>query len=133
MKGIPRLLAGGILFSVVVPLTPALSSQERNVEIATGMSCEELLGSAKTQYGSLVDIEYAIAFAWEDREIINRKRLAVGGSEELSKRSGEASLKIARLVAMHRLFQTPKCPMNDDWVKLELKIFTEDDWWFIDF
>ena len=108
----------------------ASSSQETNLEIATQSTCEELLRSAKTDYSSLVDIEYAIAAAFEER--FNTSDYLRNNKDDpyLQRSLSAAFLKTARLVAIHRLFQNPQCPIAKDWYRYKPQIFTQDDWWF---
>ena len=123
------LLIGSIILAATVPVH---SSQETNVEIATGTTCEKLLATTEAQFGSLVDVEYAIAFAFEEQYNIYIARSRDGKSAEISERSAKNNEALARLGAMHSLVQNPKCPIDKDWYRLKLEVFTEEDWWFTD-
>lgn len=127
------LLKSSTLVAAIVLFQNANGSQETNVEIATGLSCENLLATTKARYGSLVDIEFEFAFAFEELYIISYLRGGKGTTEQLENRTFENQQRISRLGAMHTLFQNPKCPIQKDWYRTKLKIFTEDNWWFTDY
>ena len=94
---------------------PAYSSVERRLEVATETTCEELLFDATTLYGSIADIEYELSFAIEARISAHDRMSGVARDQELLAELNSLNLRIARVVAMHRLFQKPKCPIEKDW------------------
>lgn len=104
-----------VIVGLMLVINRAYSSQETNLEVATEMTCEQLLYQATTLYGSLNDIEYAVSFAIEERSAISRLYSASRRDPELLAELKEINLKAARAVAAHRLFQKPKCPIDSDW------------------
>lgn len=107
-----RWIATIMLLSVV---STASSSGERNLEVATEMTCEQLMYGATTLYGSITDIEYAVSFALEEKDSISERRKISGDGPESLAELHEINLKISRLIAMHRLFQKPVCPLEGVW------------------
>ncbi|MEE4283717.1 MAG: hypothetical protein V2I41_17385 [Pseudomonadales bacterium] len=91
------------------------SSVEKNLEVATEMTCEQLLYEATTRYGSITDIEYAVSFALEERDSISDRAGVSDDVSELDAELREINLEIARTIAKHRLFQNQKCPIENDW------------------
>jgi len=130
MKERSWVIASSILVVVATLTTPAHSSHEKNVEVATGIACEELLATAKAKFGVLVEIEHAIAFAFEERRPFLGTTPSSSLDPEFSEQRRTLTNKITRLVAMHRLFQNPQCPIDKDWYRYEPKIFKVEDWWF---
>lgn len=90
-------------------------SVEKDLKIATEMTCERLLYDAVTLHGSLTDIEYAVSFALEEKSSIYERGKASGDSPKRLAELRQVNLQIARAIAMHRLFQIPKCPIERDW------------------
>jgi len=130
MKERSWLLMGCAIIAVTFPV---YASHEKSVEAATGNTCEELLAITTTQFGSLVQVEHAIAFAFEEQYYIYIARIGNDDSPELNERSAKNRDTLARLSAVHSLIQNPRCPMQEGWYRSELKIFTEDNWWFMDY
>ena len=81
------------------------------------MKCEALLYDATTLHGSIIDIEHAISFALEARSSIRERRAILGDDWELYAEAYANYLRIGRILAMHTLFQKPKCPIEKDWYR----------------
>jgi len=113
--------------SIVFAISLANASQERDLGVATATTCEQLLSDVSTQFGSLVDIEYAISFSIEERGIIQDLRRGNERTDYLGEELGETNLRIARLLAMHHLFQVPTCPIASDWWSYKPKVLKLKD------
>ncbi len=125
MTFLPRIALTALL-SVV---GSAHSSVEKNLEVATEMTCEQLLHDATTLYGSITEIEYAISFALEERNWISERAKVSSEDPELRTELHAINLKISRTIAMHRLFQKPTCPVERDWYRYKpIKIGKNSLW-----
>ena len=113
--------------SIVFAISLSNASQERDLGRATATTCEKLLSDASTQFGSLADIEYAISFSIEDRWIIQDLRRGNEKTDYLSEELRETNLRIARLTAMHYLFQVPTCPIASNWWSYKPKVLKLKD------
>ena len=62
-----RLSPCALLMTLLSVISTARASVEKNLEVATEMTCEELLYDATTLYGSIAELEFAAFFALEER------------------------------------------------------------------
>lgn len=107
-----RRIASASLLSAVIAAHP---SGERNLEIATESTCEQLLFDATTLHGSITDIENALAYALEQKSWIIEQREIADANSTPTTDLHEINVAISRILAMHRLFLTQECPIEDGW------------------
>jgi len=109
-----KLIYFAAISQVLLGTNFAIASHETDLAKATGVSCEALLHDATNQFGSLVEIEYAISFNAEARWA-NYESRDTGREEERRAELAELNRTASKLAAMHRLFQERSCPIAKDW------------------
>ena len=105
-----------VTVAFLVPVC-AFASGETDLGKATEMSCDQLLHDTTTLFGTLIEIEYAMSFALEERTSLSARAKLSESRESMYDLRRANYLKIYRLIAMHHLFQEPTCPISKYWYR----------------